>query len=135
MFEAAVTKFTKTIGDHVVIQPPTLDQSENCNPLQIVVKKNRKWRWQSATYYPTPFSLPQLLQGEEDLGVKVSSELAVTYNKIHKLSVKGKLGAKIKLLLDVELDGSDSVDVEAKFGNVNKLTVDETKLMTILESR
>jgi len=49
--------------------------------------------------------------------------------------VSGKIGAKLKILLDAEMSGSDTVDVEAKFGDVNKVEVDQPKLMQHLRER
>ena len=138
MFEASVTKFTQSVGEGSLQPSPNLDQSVNCKLFHVVVKKYRKWPWQSAVYEPCPFSLSQLITEQdkplEDV-IKPIEAKALEYNKTHKLNVNGKIGAQIKAILDVELDGSDSIDVESKFGDVNKMSIDETVLMTELLSR
>lgn len=137
MFEAAVTKFTKSVGEGTLRPVPSLDASDLCKPFNVVVKKNRRWFWQTAKYEPTPFKLHQLLTDESPLesDVKTVTEEFITYNKVSKFSVKGSIGAKLKDLFDAELDGSDSILVEAKLGKVNKVAVDVPSLMGVVDKR
>jgi len=137
MFEAAVSKFVKSVGHESLIGVPNLDEANQCRPFSVIVKKNRRWSWQSPKYEPTPFKLHQLLTVTDSLeeDVTVNTRKLTMYNKSYKFAVSGKIGAKLKILLDAEMSGSDTVDVEAKFGDVNKVEVDQPKLMQHLRER
>ena len=54
-----------------------------------------------------PFQLHQLLTEPEPLspGVKVNARKLTTYNKTYNFSLDGKIGGKLKMLLDVEVSG------------------------------
>ena len=96
-----------------------------------------RWYWQSAKYEPTPFQLHQLLTEPEPLspGVKINARKLTNYNKSHNFNLNGKIGGKLKALLDVELDGVDSVSIEARLGDVTKEEVDQPALMGALQSK
>ena len=66
-----------------------------------------RWMWQSAKYETTPFQLHQLLTSPDPLTseVKVTSRKLTTYNKTYKFDLGGKIGGKLKALLDVEISG------------------------------
>ena len=42
MFEAAISKFVKTVGHESLLPVPNLDLADRCRPFQVVVKKNRR---------------------------------------------------------------------------------------------
>lgn len=136
MFEAAVSRFVKSVGKQSLVAVPDLDEANQCRPLQVVIKKRRRWFWQSAKYEPTPFSLHQLLTDQSEFtDVKQSTRELTVYNKTYKFNVDGKIGGKLKILLDAELSGQDTVQVEAKFGQVNKVETDIPVLMDTLSKR
>ena len=67
MFEAAAIKFCKSVGEGTLLPAPSIDLAARCQPLQVVVKKNRKWySWQKPSYEPSPFTLAQLLKTEDE---------------------------------------------------------------------
>ncbi|XP_013387688.1 pejvakin-like [Lingula anatina] len=135
MFEAAVTKFVKSVGQGSLLPVPSLDEAEKCRPLAVVIKKKRRWFWQCSKCEPTPFFLHELLTDETTLGLKSETRDLVTYNRTSRFSAKGSIGAKLKVLFDVELSGSDTVLVEAKFGDVTKEEVDVPTLLDVLSHR
>ena len=96
-----------------------------------------RWYWQSAKYEPTPFQLHQLLTQPEPLtpGVKVNARKLTTYNKAHNFNLNGKIGGKLKTLLDVELEGVDTVSIEANLGDITKEEVYQPALMGALQSK
>ncbi len=55
----------------------------------------------------TPFKLYELLTNPDAMspGVNVDSRKLTNYNKTYSYSLDGKIGAQLKLLLDVELEG------------------------------
>ena len=136
MFEAAVTKFAKTVGDDVLLPVPSLTDGDKCNVLNLVVKKNRRWFWQSPKYEPTGFTLQDILKdnGANNAPIK-TSELLPAYEKTNKLSVKGKLGGKLKGLLELEVAGSDSIDLETKFGKVNKSEISAKDVLQLADKK
>ncbi|KAL4216990.1 Deafness [Mactra antiquata] len=64
------------------------------------------------------------------------SQLMSEYNRISKISLKGKFGAEIsKEILDAELEASDTISLNIKFGKVEKLEVKEPELLQELSNR
>lgn len=138
MFEAAVSKFTESVGSESNMVPvPDLDTAFHCEPKKVVIKKNKYWFWQSPSYSPAKnVSLNELLTDTAPFEkAQEESHPMLTYNKTHKFSVKGKVGAKLKLVLGVEAQGSDYVSVEANLGDIVKVEVDRFELMKDLEAR
>lgn len=130
MFEATVSKFVKEVGKESLIPVPSLDEANRCRPFQVVVKKNRRWFWQSAKYEPSPFQLHQLLVSQNAFDdVTVSTRKLATYNKTYEFDVKGKTGAKLVSVVDLEVGGSDTISVESKFGEITKFEVDQPAFM------
>ncbi len=132
-----MSKFVKSVGKESLIAVPNLDEAERCQPFQVVIKKNRKWFWQSARYEPTPFKLHQLLTTPDvfDSEVETTTRKLTTYNKTYTFDVSGKIGSKLARLLDVELSASDNVNVAAQFGDITKQEVDQPALLAAVEKR
>ena len=66
----------------------------------------------------------------------VTEPLMSDYNRDTKLSLKGKFGAELcKEILDVDLETSDMVTINIKFGKVVKQEVKEPKLLEELSKR
>ena len=143
MFEAAVTKFAKSIGNAnadgslSLIPVPDLDDAKLCQPFYIVSKKNRRWVWQSPKYFPTDFMIHNLMVNSDrwEDQIKVERSSLLTYNSSNKFSVHGKIGAKLMKIFEADLQGGDSVTVTAKFGQVDRSTVDEPALMEAIGKR
>ena len=60
MFEAAISKFVKTVGHESLLPVPNLDQADRCRPLQVVVKKNRRCCL-SVLYHKTSAVKPEVM--------------------------------------------------------------------------
>ena len=104
--------------------------------IQVVVKKNRRWFWQSPKYEVSPFQLHQLLTKEDKFDdIKVNSRTLTTYNKTYTFDANGKVGAKLVSVFDLELSGSDTIDISAKFGDIVKVELDEPAFLEELQSR
>jgi hypothetical protein len=137
MFEGAVHDFVKQTGDGCLHPVPSLFEADTFKPLQIVVKKNRRFFWQSPKYQTQDFTLEEILLGQEKLtDIPITKEIFVkNYSKKSKLSLSGKFGAKIKSLFEVELEGSDYVHVESNFGDVEKEEADAQKLLDVMKTK
>ena len=46
-----------------------------------------------------------------------------------------QVGGKLKVLLDAEIDGSDTIDIDAKLGLVKKVELNRPQLLTQLSTR
>ena len=65
-----------------------------------------------------------------------TEDMISDYNRDTKLSLKGKFGAELsKEILDVDLEASDVVTLDIKFGRVTKSEVNEPKLLEDLSKR
>ena len=62
--------------------------------------------------------------------------LMTDYNRDTKLSLKGKFGAELcKEILDVDLEASDEITLDIKFGKVDKSEIREPELLNDLSKR
>lgn len=131
MFEAAVHKFVKSVGEESLLPVPSLDEADRCHPLSVVIRCPRRWFWQSPKYEVTPFKLHQLLTDCSELLPEhaTTTRSLTTYNKTYSYDLDGKLGGKLRALLGAEISASDTVQVEAKLGKMVKVEVDQPKLM------
>ncbi|XP_064647964.1 gasdermin-E-like isoform X2 [Lineus longissimus] len=137
MFEASIHDFVKQAGEDCLHPVPSLFEADAFKPLQIVVKKNRRFFWQSPKYQTQDFSLEEIIIGQEKLtDVPVTKDIFVEkYSKKSKVSLSGKFGAKIKAVFEVDLSGSDYVHVESNFGDVEKEVADAQKLLEVMKSK
>ena len=139
MFEAAVTKFAKAIGgeDLGLIPVPSLVSAARCDVFDVVLKKYRRWFWQTPVYEPTGFKLQDILVEENviDKSLIKTELLLPSYSKINKLKANGKLGAKLKGLLELEIHGLDSIDVETIFGKINKTQIEPEDMLKTLHKK
>ena len=93
VFQAAVSKFVKNVGEESLLPVPDLNTANNCRPFHIVVKKNRRWFWQSCKYEAKQFSIMELLTNQDPLKVEETTRDLVTYNDTHTFSVSGKVSS------------------------------------------
>lgn len=136
MFTATVHQFIKSSGEHSFIPTPSLDESDNVKLLQVVVKKNRKWLWESTQYYPTEYGLSQLLKPPKELTVTNNERKLTTFHRKTNFDLSGKFGVNLmKEFLDINLSAKDSVLVEADLGDINKQEVDIPALASELQLR
>lgn len=139
MFSAACYQFTKSVGKKTLHPTPSIDEKDNIKPLQLVVKstKRRFIFFEKAYYHSTEFQLSDILMDKEPLKTPTDTEDMISdYNRDTKLSLKGKFGAELsKEILDVDLEASDVVTLDIKFGRVTKSEVNEPKLLEDLSKR
>ena len=138
MFEAAVTKFTKAVGGDGCIPVPSLAEADKCKVLNVVIKKNRRWFWQSAKYDPNGFTLQDILRENnvtDSIPKTTKSMDCQSYEKTNKLSVNGKLGGNLKKLLELEASGSDSIDLETKFSKIQKCEIDPQGTLEVIAGK
>ena len=133
MFEAAVTKFAKQVGDDEFIPASSVADADKHEVLSVVVKKNRRWFWQSAKYYPTDFKLQDIVREKNVVIPSKTVPLMPSYEKTHKLSVHGKLGGKLKEVLEMEVNGSDSIDLESTFSKVQKTEISTNDALNVIK--
>ena len=69
------------------------------------------------------------------LQVESNTRELTKYNKTYAFSATGKIGAGLSKLLEVELSTKDTVNVEAKFGDIVKNEIDQPKLLDILKEK
>ena len=74
---------------------------------------------------------------KEPFTVQSDTEPLMTdYNRDTKLSLKGKFGAELcKEILDVDLEASDEITLDIKFGKVDKSEIREPELLNDLSKR
>ncbi|KAL3854079.1 hypothetical protein ACJMK2_013359 [Sinanodonta woodiana] len=139
MFSAACHQLVNSVGKDTLIPVPSLDEQDNVKPLQLVVmKKKRKFFFFTrCSYHPTEFQLTDVLQDTSPISVKVAEEvLSSDYQRTTKFSLKGKFGFDlVQDIMDVDLETSDTVAIQIKFGKVAKTEVDKPVLMQELMKR
>ncbi|KAK3595366.1 hypothetical protein CHS0354_008791 [Potamilus streckersoni] len=139
MFSAACHQFVNSVGKNTLIPVPSLDEQDNVKPLQLVImKKKRKFFFFTKySYHPTEFQLTEVLQDSSPISVAVEEEvLSSDYQRTTKLSLKGKFGFDlVQDIMDVDLETSDTVTIQVKFGKVVKTEVDKSVLMQELRKR
>ena len=136
MFEAAVTKFAKAVGDNVLIPVPSLTDADKCDVLNVVVKKNRRWFWQSPKYEPSTYKLHNILrENVAECKDITESELLPEYKKTNKFAFTGKLGAKLKHLWELETKTKDSFDLETNFTKIQKTEVQASDAADIVNGK
>lgn len=139
MFSAACYQFTKSVGKKTLHQTPSIDEKDNIKLLQLIVKstKRRFIFFEKAFYNSTEFQLSDILMDKEPFTAKSDTEPMMTdYNRDTKLSLKGKFGADLcKEILDVDLEASDNITLDIKFGKVEKSEISEPELLKDLSTR
>nr|XP_006824139.1 PREDICTED: pejvakin-like [Saccoglossus kowalevskii] len=132
MFKSLTDKLSKSLGEDTLLPVPSLDQADNCRPLSIVVKKNRRWFWRAPKYLPSQYTLSQLLSNKEDLDVPIINEDLTNFDDVSSFSVKGKIGAKIASEVDLDVKASDDIQMSSKLGQIVKNKVNIPILQDLL---
>ena len=136
MFEAAVTEFAKSVGGDVLIPSPSLTEADECEVLNVVVKKTRRWFWQSAKYQPTDFKLEDILRENVTENIpRTTCELLPSFKKTHKLAFKGKLGTKLMILWEIEAKKKGTFDLETDFVNIQQCEMHMKDAVEIINGR
>ena len=139
MFSSTVDHLVKSLGRNTLLPVPAIETSDNISPLNLVIKESARYFifWKKYKHYTTEFTLRDILEGGgDDLKIKQTKTKITTYNVTSKLSLKGKFGVELwHEFLDVDLKGSDSVTVDSKLGDLEKVEVDVPLLITALNER
>lgn len=139
MFAAASFQFVKSVGKNTLHPVPSIDEKDNVKPFQLVIKsrKRRFIFFEKAIYRPTEFQLTDVMVDRDHFKTKpVATSLMSDYNRTTKLSLKGQFGGDIcKEIVDAELEASDTIEIDIKFGKVAKLEVKEPELLDEISQR
>lgn len=127
------------MGKKTLHPTPSIDEKDNIKPFQLVVKstKRRFIFFEKAYYHSTEFQLSDILMSKDPFKTTTDKEDMMTdYNRDTNLSLKGKFGAELsKEILDVDLEASDVVTLNIKFGKVTKTEIREPELLEDLTKR
>lgn len=136
MFEAAVVKLVESVSELSLEPVPDLYSAEWCKPWKIGVKKEKKFFWNSAKFIPTQFSLSDILVTPSEVLAETttSSPFLTSYAQTHKLALDGKLGAKLKDVLDIDVSGRDYIYLHANLGSITKVELNLVELNKKVES-
>ncbi|XP_076869769.1 pejvakin isoform X2 [Brachyhypopomus gauderio] len=136
MFAAATKNFVKQVGDTGRLVPvPSLSEADRFQPLSLVSRKRRKHFWKKTKYISSPFSLKDILVGENEITAGVSSYQLLNYEDKSDVTLNGRLGNHLIHDVGVNVTGSDSVAVKASFGIVTKHEVEVPTLLRELNAR
>ena len=93
MFQAAVGKFVKTVGNETLLPVPDIYSADHCRPLNVVIKKSRRWFWQSCKYEPREFTIEEFLKTPKGgaLQLERKTKDLVTYDRTHTFSASGRV--------------------------------------------
>jgi hypothetical protein len=141
MIKAAILKLIETVGANDLEPVADITKSEYFKPWHIVVRKGKKYVWNKTKFLPTGFSLSDILVPKDSLiltdataaAVK-SSVLASAYSLADNLTLKGKLGAKLKHTLEIDISGRKYKYLKANFGKLTKMELNLVELNKKLES-
>ena len=136
MFEAAVVKLVKSVSNNDLEPVPDLYSAEFCKPWKIVVRKEKKYFWNHTKFVPTQFSLPDIIvPSSEKLNTPTTNATFInTYAQAHKLSLDGKLGAKLKDIFEIDLAGHEYIELHSDLGEIAKVNLNIVELNKFLES-
>ncbi|KAM4026420.1 pejvakin [Anomaloglossus baeobatrachus] len=136
MFAAATKNFVKQVGDGGRLIPvPNLSEADKYQPLSLVIKKKRCLLSRKYKYISTPFTLKDILNGENEISAGVSSYQLLNYEDKSDVSLNRRHGNQIMNDVGINIYGSDSVAVKASFGIVTKHEVEVPTLLKELISR
>ncbi|XP_041039199.1 gasdermin Eb isoform X2 [Carcharodon carcharias] len=135
MFAKATSSFVKQIesgGDLIPVS--SLNDSDKLQLLSLVTKRKKGWFWQKPKYYPSSFSLQDILTGDTPIKAAVTESDFLKYEGKFGDIVEAGTGAEIANL-SFSLEGQDSVALESSFGNLKKQEFDLHQLLKIAEKR
>ncbi|XP_078395105.1 gasdermin Eb isoform X2 [Cetorhinus maximus] len=135
MFAKATSSFVKQIessGDLIPVS--SLNDSDKLQLLNLVTKRKKGWFWQKPKYYPSSFSLQDILTGDTPIKAAVTESDFLKYEAKFGDNVAAGTGAEIANL-SFSLEGQDSVALESSFGNLKKQEFDLHQLLKIAEKR
>ena len=126
MFAATTLQVVKSLGKDTLTPVRTLDRADDIAPFSLVLKERRRRLifWKRTQCLTTQFCLENILTTPWTANEKdglVNTRTIATFNYETEFSLKGKLGLDLtKELLDVDVEGSDSVTVQSKLGELSK---------------
>ncbi|XP_075924250.1 pejvakin [Petromyzon marinus] len=139
MFAAATQNFVTQVGSNGrLVAVPSLNEADRYHPLNLVTKKRRAWLWQKAKHSSTSFALKDILVGEKDIDIDVTSYQLVNYED----ESDGAPGRRERHGSEGVLAGvgfsvarSENVAVHASLGIVTKHELDVPLLLRLLRNR
>ena len=136
MFAATTYQVVKSLGKDTLTPVRSLDVADNIAPFSVVLKERRRRLifWKRTQCLTTEFSLDNILLTplpDEEKTQLLRTFTLVKFDYETNFSLNGKLGVDLqKELLDVELDGSDSVTVSCSLGELFK---EEANLQSFID--
>ena len=141
MFAATAHQVVKSLGKDTLTPVRSLDRADNIAPFAIVLKERRRRLifWKRTQCLTTEFSLDNILLTpftDEERTHLLKKWPLVTFDYETNFSLNGKFGVDLhKELLDVELDGSDSVVVKSSLGELSKEEVNLQSFLDLANAR
>ncbi|KAM3873366.1 gasdermin Eb [Diretmus argenteus] len=127
MFATATQNFVEEV-DHEGFLIPVSSLNDRIDLLSLVVKRKRFWFWQKPKYFPTDFSLNDVLTGDTPIKPVVIETDFIKYNGEFGDNIQGSLDANLTLS-NLNLEGKDSSKLHSSFGSLKKEEVDVQKLL------
>ncbi|KAK7483795.1 hypothetical protein BaRGS_00025011 [Batillaria attramentaria] len=141
MFTATTYQVVKSLGKDTLTPVTSVDVADNIRPFSLVLKERRRRLifWKRCRYLTTEFTLDRILteplSDDEKARLVQSRELA-TFSYETDFSLDGKFGVDLnKELLDVDVDGSDSVTVTSSLGELTKEEVNLPEFLILTRGR
>lgn len=126
MFAATTHQIVKSLGKDTLTPVRSVDCADNVAPFALVLKERRRRLifWKRTKCLTTEFKLGDILSEpltDEEKTQWVSSRTLASFQYETDFSLSGKLGVDLnKELLDIDLEGCDSVNVKSTLGDLTK---------------
>lgn len=141
MFAATTHQVVKSLGKDTLTPVRSLDVADNIAPYSVVLKERRRRLifWKRTQCLTTEFILDNILLTpltDEEKSQLLKTRTLAKFDYETNFSLNGKLGVDLtKELLDVELDGSDSVAVKSSLGELFKEEVNLQSFIDLTKTR
>ncbi|XP_062925370.1 gasdermin Eb [Mobula hypostoma] len=133
MFAKAASSFVKQIessGDLIPVS--SLNDSDKLQLLSLVTKKKTGWFWQKPKYYPSSFTLQEILTDDTPIKPVVTESAFLKYEGKFEEKVEASTDTKFANL-SFDLEGQDAVELKSSFGDLQKEEIDLQQLLKIVE--
>ncbi|KAI1902490.1 hypothetical protein AGOR_G00045300 [Albula goreensis] len=135
MFARATSNLVHQIDPDGSLIPVTrLNNSHKLVPLALVLKRRRRWFWQTPKYRPSDFTLNDLLLGDTPLCPAVVESDFLKYEGSYEHSMSAKLEGGVGPV-DLNLEGRGVSKLQSSFGRLKKQEVDVPKLLQASKGR
>ncbi|XP_041104937.1 gasdermin-E-like [Polyodon spathula] len=135
MFAKATSSFVKQIdSDGELIPVARLNDSDKLQPLCLVIKRKRFWFWQKPKYISSPFSLSDVLIGDNPIEPVVVESAFLNYESTFGDIIGGHVETEVGNL-SLSMEGKGSSKLQSSFGDLRKQEVDVLHLLQHSEER